>query len=401
MLKINRKKCLWLLLVFLTLPQLDPSYFQEYATQWEPLVNSWRVISALFILIWLLIKRRLSLIVLLIGIRQGYIALNTLIQRGAFRDCALSAITVMVVVILYDLMQEEQELFLSSQLFCFELIIYVNFVTILLYPGGMYASLIDGIVVRNGRNYFLGYYNSFSKYFIPALLIAFLYKEYTGKKMRTWLLTAVCYISALLTWSGGVLVALFSMAFIYVLIKDTSKWFNYYNSWILQGLFFLFIICLRLMNAFRWFIDGYLHKWDSLMLRTEVWDIELARVRRSWLFGYGKIPTVIRVAETKKSWGMHAHNQLLELLYRGGVINLILFVLIIYMAGRTIYKGRDINSKLITIAFWGWTMVAMVDPHEDPFFMAMFVIAYYANRSMPAFKKGSSPPVSVESYRLN
>lgn len=392
----HRERLLWLAYVLLTLPHFNP--MDAYSLRVELIADVLRVISTLVIVVWaVLIRRRLSPIVLLIGLWQGYSMVITILCGGSIWDAFLDATTIGSVVLLYDLMQEERKIFLSSQMFCFELMIYINLATVLLFPGGMYHPFRNPGV--NSKNiYFLGFDNAFAFYCTPAFLILSLYPADTRfKKLRKVLLAAAIYFTALKTWTAAVLVTLVGMGIAWLFIKKLPPLFNFYSVWSVHIIFFVGIICLRLQNLFRWLIDGVLHKWNSLVTRMDVWDKTMKLISQAWLFGHGHVDHHIRAAELGYDWATQAHNLPLELLYRGGIINLALFVLIIYVAGRRVYKYRGTReSKLITIAVLGWCLGNLVEGLVRPFLMAMLVIAWYSNRDV--LQPGEKDPLDVPKW---
>lgn len=392
----KRDLYIWIMLVLLTLPHLNLPYLNQFDFT-DTFINVGRVISVLLITGYMLIVvKRISIIAVLIGIQQGYVLCNTIVMGGIARDTAISAFSVMSVVLLYDLAQENKKIFLSSQLFCFELVIYINLLTEILFPDSLYVDFPDGadVIVKN---WLLGYYNNHTKFFIPALMIAFLYKHETGKKVRTYILTMAIFISAFMAWSGGVLLTLFGMAAAYLLFKNWTKIFNYYTYWLIHILFFVFIILLKMQNLFRWLIEGILGKWNSLMGRITLWDRYLGFISERFVFGYGVEDSMLRRIKGGYKWASYAHNLLLELMYQGGIINLLLFTIIVIVAGRNIYKYRDTaESKIIAIAFLGWCLQNLVEAFMSPFLMGMFVIAYYGNK-----ENGAIMPEWTFSYWKN
>lgn len=373
----------WIMLVLLTLPHINPKYLNEFPIG-DNLINCGRIISAVLILVWLLvIKRNFSLIALLISIQQGFLLCNTIVLGGAVRECAIQVFSVLSIVILYDLARDEKEVFLSSQLFCFEFVIYINLVTEILFPDTLYVPQVTAYSLdyHSSDYWFLGFRNVHSQYFIPALMIAFLYMLETGKKLRTLLLTVAIYVSAVLAWSGGVLIALTGMCIVYIFLKKWTKIFHYFNYWMMHIFFFIFIIVLKMQNLFKWLIDGVLGKWRSLGVRMTLWDRYLKEfIPNKLICGYGIELSVVRQMKVNINWAGTAHNQLLEILYQGGIINFILFTVIVIVAGKNIYQYRDTEeSKIISIVFFGWCLHGLVEPFMTPFLMGMFVIAYHSN----------------------
>ena len=386
--RVSRSKASqWLLLVLLTLPHLKPAYFGEIPVM-DLLFNLWRVVSFAVIMARLvLVKQKISVVAALICIQQVFLFWVTLLNEGDIFLYAISAFPIISVALLYDGMRYDMEVFLSSQLFCFELVICINLITELLFPDGMYHSELYSL------NWFLGYDNTHIIYFIPALMFAWLYKETTGKKFRTYFLTCTIFASALLVWSGATLVALFGMAFAYALLKNRTRLFNYFTYWSIHIFFFFFAVVLKFQNIFQWFIDGVLGKWNSLLVRMTLWDRTLKLISKSLLFGYGFTDESTRVLEGGFRWASHAHNLLLEILYQGGLVNLALWVVIVIMAGKKLYRCRNnIESKIIAVAFLGWCLDCLMEQWTRPFLVGMFIVAYYSNKDDHGKRENMSGP---------
>lgn len=103
-------------------------------------------------------------------------------------------------------------------------------------------------------------------------------------------------------------------------------------------------------------------------------------ISEKFIFGHGIEIPIVRQMKAATDWAYHAHNQFLEILYQGGIINLILFTIIVIVAGKNVYRYRDTEeSKIISVAFLGWCIHGLVEPFMTSFLMGMFVIAYHSN----------------------
>ena len=371
----------WMATVLLTLPYLKTGFFQQFSTL-DLMIDLWKIISFLIVFVWyFFVHRKVSKMIVLFATMEGYLLFNTFIHGGNMQSCANSAFSILGVTLLYDMLEDFKYEFLSAQLFCFELIIYINLFTEIVFPNGLYRG------TRYSANWFLGYYNIHTRYFIPALMIAYIYMNYTGKKTRTYLLTAVVFLSAVLVWSGGVIVSMAGMVITYILFKNKTRLFNYYNYWTIHLGFFVLIIVMKLQRYFRWLIDDVLGKWNSLGGRMAVWQTDLRLIGKSFLVGYG-----LEYDEERSRyfvWAVHSHNQLLEILHQGGIIYLIFMIAVIITAGKHLnrYKNSEI-VKVISIAFLGWCLHSLVEPHITPFLMGMFIIAYHSECYISEADKG-------------
>lgn len=362
--------------VFFLLPHLKTDYLNG-SPLWDTIFNIGRITSFTLILgHCIFIKKKVSKVVLWIAFIKLTVLFITIIKNGEIYLCILDTFSTISIAMICDVGSKNKEIFYSAVLFCFEIFIYINLLTeFLYYPDGMYISQYGQFVARS--NYFLGFYNNHTKYFIPALLFAFLYMYYTGKRLRTYCLTLAIYISAILVWSGGVILSLIAMAIAYAFSKNRRKVFNYYQYWMMHILFFIFIILFKIQYLFQWLIDGILGKWNSLMGRMTLWNVQMKLIAKSLWIGHGRQSALFRGYECNIYWGGHAHNMLLEILYQGGLLYLILFTILIVVAGKALYKCHDEKKlRIIETAFCGWCVNCLVEPFWTPFLMCMFVIAY-------------------------
>lgn len=373
----------WVLIVFLTLPHLNPPIFEFLGLDY--LIDVYRIVSMGIILITIFLNKLYpSKISILLILQHLYILTVTLFNGGESLDYIKDLFSVLAVLLIYELFISDSLVFLNAELFCFELIIYLNFLSILVYPEGMYSpSDISVTRIVSKKCWFLGYYNSWVVYFIPAFVICLLYMYKTQKKLRGMLLISIMCLSALYTWSGGVIASLFGMIVIYLFFKNRTSVFNYAMYWFSQLLFLL--VCFILGINFSWvnfIIDNILGKSTSLLLRVQLWTKYLQLIIKSPIFGYGYTGGLRREEMMGLYWAAHAHNLLLENLFRGGVINLMLFALIIYVAGKYLIEFKNATAcKLIATAFAGWCIDSYVETYMSPFLMGMFVLAYYIGKS--------------------
>lgn len=391
-LRINVKDAgYWLMLVFLTLPHMKPAYLATIPAA-DMVFNILRVASFLIIVFWYIVKHKpISLIIVLAAAWRVFLLYSTFIHEGEIYSAIVGSFSILSVMLLYDTAyNSEKTLFVSAQLFCFELIVYINLLTELLFPNGLYKEVTTMV---HTKNWFIGYYNNHTQYFIPALMFAWLYNMRTHKLLRSILITAAIYVSALLVWSGGVLVSLTCMTLVFLFFKNRTKFLNYYIYWSIHIIFFVSVFYFRIQDWFHWLLVDILGKMSSLTSRIEFWKRTMELIGQLPFIGHGLQSVYVRTAELHNVHGVHAHNMLLELLYQGGVIGLALWISIVLLAGRKLMRyGYTRESKIISIAFLGWCVATLVEPFTTPFLMGMFVIAHRSNRSERTENVGTRLP---------
>ena len=381
--EINKTRLRRLLeIVFLTFPFLKPSYFSAFQ-MYDAIFNALRI-GAFFMITayYFLIRRKLSPIAILVFACNMYILVNTIFQNGDIYGCAKDLFPIVGIVLLYDvLINDSIDIFIESQLFCFEIVIYINLITQILYPHGM---LVLKKAFHSGSSnwWFLGYYNTNTYYFIPAVIFALLYAYKTGLHIRTTCILGAILLSSLLAKSGGNTVAIVIMLGVYFAFSKYSAIFNYYNYWMMQVGFYIFIIVLNVQNAFSWLLNDVLKKGASLRGRMLLWKRTIALIDHSKWYGYGVREGIERIREVRVgAWARYAHNLILEIVYQGGFIYLALFCCVIIVSGNKMMKDRNNKvAQIISMAFLAWSVQSFVEAYMTPFLFGMFVLAYYYDR---------------------
>lgn len=378
MIIIDEHKKNIILFAFLFLPHLKTDYFETIPVL-ETVTNAYRVITILIVLFYFVVKKlTYSLITVIVGIAFLYQEINTIIQEGDIHSYTLYVIGVISVMLIIDMgVQIDPMALVKSQLFCFELLVYINLVTEFAFPKGLYTKRsITGFVSSNC--WFLGYYNQHTRYYIPLFLLLFLYAYIEKKYKRVVIDTLVVLAAALKVWSGGVLVSIFVMCLGFLFIKGKKNYILYYFSWIMQIGFLVMILLFDKIEVFSWVVSNILKKGSTLILRIKLWKMVVKWINERVIFGYGTQTSIVRTARAHMNWASGAHNLILETLYRGGIIYLFLFVVVIIIVGNRIKECENNNvCKALVVCFMGWGMHALVDVNTAPSLMALFSYAYY------------------------
>lgn len=378
--EIDRKNIQGFLVTFLLLfPHFKPAYFEYNMSFIEGIFNMCRVISFLIVAILILWKSRndsffVSKVSAWIIISEVYLVIVTIINNNDIRNAIVQAISTIAVILIYDYSSDKKESFLSSTLLCFEIVTYINLLTVILYPEGMYTTQTLNLI--HTENYFLGYYNNFSKYFIPGLVIAFLYSYCTGKRVRAYIYYGVVVLTAIIVWSGGLLAVLGIMTIVYVFFRNRILLFNYYTYWMIHIVYYVLIIKLGIYTWLEFFIGDVLGKWKSLIGRLNMAEAVIKQIPERLIIGHGLTSGADMMRITGFLHGVHAHNQLIQFFYIGGIFYVLLFTVIVILSGRKLMNNVDSEtSKIISVGFLGWCVHSTVEPFSSPLLMGLFIIA--------------------------
>ena len=101
----------------------------------------------------------------------------------------------------------------------------------------------------------------------------------------------------------------------------------------------MFII-LKIQYLFDWLVVQILHKSLTFTGRTIIWDRVLVLIKRKPLLGYGFQTNEIVSNYLGNRAFVHAHNTILDIVYKGGLLTLLVFFKMIYYPIHELYTSR-------------------------------------------------------------
>lgn len=323
-LAISRTEILIFLLMF---PIIKPGSLRVVVPVLESLFDVGRMISILAIsLIVLFSHKSVSKIKssfwILIILELWIIFVTALNNPNRFLVSVINGGAILAVsMIVVHFAKSSPKALLRALMANFEWVIYVNLITQIFIPDGLYDF-------RGNPCYFLGLNNSAIIYILPAVTIAYLYFLCFGKKLRPFLLITISVISIILGWCATSVVGLIVAGVMLLLIngKKIRDGVKLLYVWIASVIIDLLITVVRIMDTFpplRNFIVNFLGKSTTLSGRIHIWEEALLYWRRAPVFGHGYYTTL----PYGITYVSHAHNAYIQYLLISGLTGLIFFVL--------------------------------------------------------------------------
>lgn len=354
--------CYFLLLI----PFFKSPYFGATAPLINNVYNVCQIISAIIISFLILRKKKVSKIIIYITLFEAVIILSTIINDGSLKSTILDAIQAIVLCMIVDYgIQYNKQALLKGILFIFELLITINALTIFIYPNGMYINPTNGF----SENWFLGFDNSHIVYLLIGITISVIYSYLYFKKLtiRTYYLIIISFITIISRWTATGVIGL-SLLILYLLLKSAInkfKFFNIRNYTLIAFGSFLGIIVFRIQNYFSYLIVDVLKKDLTFTNRTYIWDRTIHFMKQSPYLGCGYLDGAIRQYKYHIWGAVHAHNQVLEVLYLGGTILAIILVLIIILMIRSLNQYRTYKiTKFISWIIFIFMIMMLTEVYE-------------------------------------
>ena len=241
---------------------------------------------------------------------------------------------------------------------------YINLIAVITFPDGMYYSDNTGYT----KNWIFGYKSSFQYYLLPAMIFALLNFSYRKQRIRTASLIVACLAQTIL--AGNMMLAVVAISIIAIFFSRIFKSTNIFNSItyitviIIVNYIAIFGLSLflntELGNAFL----STLGKGADIGSRASViWPLTLSYIPNNPIFGYGVVPSSIRVLQYSNVRGaIHSHNQTLELLYVGGIVLFILFAIFVAIIVIKLYRTKNLpTSQILALGMFGLFLCVVVE----------------------------------------
>ena len=248
----------------------------------------------------------------------------------------------------------------------FFLFVVANIISIIVFPNGLFKSALYS------NNWILGYDNMHIMYYIPAIVLEKINCILSGKKHSfryLFLITMITY-AVIFCFSANSLVAYCLFMFLLVFSNiDRKAIFNAYTVTIIFSVLSLLIVVFSAnFEVVNLFITNILHKSLTFSGRTGIWALALAYIAKKPFLGYGLEPVEMVTSKFGSIHATHAHNTILDVMYKGGTISFFAFAYMFYLSAKNLYHNRtDILAKVITYGLFAIYIMSIFEAREDKF----------------------------------
>lgn len=308
----------------------------------------------------------------------AYLFIPTLLYAGSFTDYFRTLWNVFVFVLFMGIVLNRKPAeFMESCCIVFGMYILVNTISTIAFPAGLYDTVSISGIFREEASYFLGHKNNVLNYMMPGIL-CICYKNYLQyKKIRlfTWIYVAGVYCCCMIGQSVTSTIA-FSVVVLSLILSRKelfSRFINIYTALLLNFLFFIFIVVLRMQERFSYFLISLVGKGLDMNGRTYIWDKGLVGILQHPFVGHGIEPTD-NILSSFLINNDSFHNLILDYLYEGGIIGLLIFILLFFFLARKIDQYDDIQIKnLCNSVIFSISIIWLLQPTTRARMLLIFI----------------------------
>ena len=203
------------------------------------------------------------------------------------------------------------------------------------------------------QEYFVGGKNSFSIFMVPSAFLLIINTLLRKKTLNTGTYLYVALVTFCILWGGsatGMVTAVAMIAGLFWITRKNPKIKTVMTVMIIMNVLLVFFTKVLIDSGLWRGFTSMLGKDISLTSRTGIWESVVKMLRNNWLMGCGRGTRIVFVGQwSKRSVVSETHNFLLEILFNGGVIGLMLYALFFREAIRKL-NVKYMHHRMVYLA---------------------------------------------------
>lgn len=337
------------------------------------------VVASLFVIGFFILENKLVYRKQILTVILFFFArfLTTFLNSGSLKAYVENDAIMFAACLFFELWLQKSPETLFKARSVFEILIVINYISLYVFPNGMYSG------ENFSRNWVLGFNNLHVRIMLPGICLSMLcsYSKYGRMTVRPLLLLLVSFLSVLKVNSSTSIVGLafFSILLFVLLVFDRRRLLSMIN--LFSGTLVIFavdiaIVIMGRIGAVSFIIEDLLGKDASFTGRTDLWEKATDYFLKKPVFGYGYMSGEKYQRLLGNSQAIHPHNFLLYLLLTGGIFLLAVFVLMISMSGKMLSASGSPASKIILCTILSFFVMGISESLVGTNFLyPMFVLA--------------------------
>ena len=336
------------------------------------------VISFIFITMLIIReKKTINKITLLMIIFRTLLICTTIYNNGDILKVGYQSIIIISLMLYTEYYYRNDKIldFINILSNILTLYLFINIILYILYPNGLYLA-------RSGIH-FLGIRTRFTEYSMLLLLLNIINYQLKIENIKIFIFKmTIVLLNIFIPRIATAIIGLIIFILVYIFFKKKIK-INYKLIFAVSLIITALIVFFRIQDIFSYVIVDLLHKDLTLTGRTSIWDKSYTYIFDKFvLFGHGMKIDGNFVFWRVQLW--QAHNQLLQILYEGGILGTILFYEIFFMSLAKLNHTNQINEKIkksIGAMFFsfGIMMITEIYGYYLPTYI-LIILAYYSNK---------------------
>lgn len=371
-----------LICMLLLIPYIRPPYIDYIGGRIYQIYVLALYASIIIIYIWyLLFRRKFSTFIFIVSAYEGILMLATYRNHGIRISAIIEFLTYTSICMLVELLLDEGGLFCTSIFsIVLDILILLNFLTIILYPDGLYTTISNQLY----KNWFLGLANLHVQLILAACFFSMASSilKYGKFKISVHNLFIFLFgiISVIMTGKATPFIVL-SVIMIYFIFSrqlEISRFMNGYTVIVTNLVLFIGIAVLNIQERFANLIISVLHRDLTFTGRTPLWNLALVAINDRPRIGHG----IERLSIFAQKFNLNTcHNNYLWVMYRTGIIGFVLLLIILFNVALKLSKEKNrVFTTFCSIILLCIMLIWQSESMNGVIFFAIYSIMYHCER---------------------
>lgn len=317
---------------------------------------------------------------------EGITLFSTIIYHGNIDGALWKVISLVYIAMLVDISVKEEkiELLIRNMMIHLELCTYINALTVLFKPNGFFSRSISAY--GKTQEWFLGSDHYFIIWAVPAFLISWIFKEYTGEKYRCYILCIVTVAIQFIRGSATGIVGVMIFT-IWLVIPWIKKFMTPIKSMLIASILLLAVVFLRNADFLEPLIVNVLGKDMTFTSRLGIWDNAIKAIIEKPIIGHGIlysnqiVEQLGQIGEILWKGATHCHCQILQVMFQSGIVGLICYLTVIIISFSCYKKYIKTSiAQVGTICLFIFCVISITEVYEYPQMYLLFIVPCYLKK---------------------
>ena len=383
-----QKNVLLFILVFFL---LKPTGLEFYYPTLNIIMNFFKLITMILVLILYIRKRKKinANIVILLSI-EALSIVSCIINHQSPYNAIVFWQGILSLILFYEIFEDESQEFVKTIIRVLALYIIANFI----------HALINYHNIEITKTFLLGKKNMIILYVFPYLSLITLNRESNKKRVIMEFFISIIAILSIIISNSSTSVVICLIMFIYYLFYRL-RLLNFIMSkikakhiYFIILSFFIVIIVFGVQKYFSYFLIDVLDRDLTFTGRTYIWEKAIYLITKKPIFGYGWDSIITNVKSIMK-WlpytdASHAHNLILSLAHKSGIIVSFLYCLFTFRIADSIDELENSNYKNSAKIVYLLILVMLTFEAYTVNVIALFFIYYYISNNKKKIENKTS-----------
>lgn len=310
----------------------------------------------------------------------GSILISTLINDDNTKSVIIRFVPIFSVFVLVEINKKRLMDFCYSIFCAGEILVYINFLSMLLYPNGIYIGN------NNALYWIIGQKQDFVNVFFIIFLIGFLLWKYNVFNYRIIFVNLIMLYCMIKSLPVGLLIVFFILLFMVTINKKYNILFKSLSLYKINLSLMVIAIIIaiipdnftNLLKLLDYLPSTGMSKYQTIYNRILIWNDAINIFSESPLLGSGIIsPIRYNLLNTNFSYHPHFHNIYFDLLATGGILSVVAYIVMnVKISQKLDLCSNSYDKAVLVIGLFALNILLLTECLYSPFVFIIYTLCF-------------------------